>query len=310
MITITHTHAEGTLLTGSHPGDGVWEIARRHGFTYRRSVGIFVRGSRDRVANRYKINGLAEALRAAGHEVTVNIDDTHRDRATVLADQADRLDERRDALTAKAARRADEAQTARNRSDALVANRPPGQPVLVDHHSGAADQRRLDKSVDLAIKAATVLQPAADQAARRAAAVGSAAAYSATPAVTARRIERLETELRDIDRKLAGYTDKWGGEHTPAAGGWREQLEARRAQLVDELAYDRAALAAAIDEGRYTAYGPHNVKAGYLVRVNGFWRKVVKVNRVTVSVETGYSWTDKIRYTDLREILPAPESRV
>jgi hypothetical protein len=299
-ITITHTHAEGTLLDGSRKGDGVWEIARQHGFAFSRNVGIYIRGSRDRVANRSRINGLAEALREAGHEVTVEIDDQHRDRATVLADQAERLDDRRDALTAKAERRASDEQALWDYSDRLVEHIPPGQPILVGHHSERGHRRTLERSQNAAFKAVAVGREA-KVTALRAAAVGAAAAYSETPAVTARRVERLETEVRDLTRKIDGYTDKWGQKHESAEGDWYESLSARRGQIRDQLQHDRMTLARAMEEGRYTPWTAANIRPGDVVRVCGRWRKVVRVNKVTVSVETDYSWTDKVRYTEIRD---------
>src|SRR5690606_5960884 len=105
MIVIRHTHATGTLIEGSRKGDGVFEIARQHGFRWFPSIqAIGLPGSRDRLARRDRIYALAEALRAAGHEVQVHIDDTSRPRAQVVADQAARLADRKRALEAKAAR--------------------------------------------------------------------------------------------------------------------------------------------------------------------------------------------------------------
>jgi hypothetical protein len=91
-LMIRHTHADGTLLEGSSKGDGVYEVLKGlRGWRYFPSIGaIGIRQSRDRVAKRGLINAAADALRAAGHEVTVEIDDTPRARADVLADQADR----------------------------------------------------------------------------------------------------------------------------------------------------------------------------------------------------------------------------
>jgi Domain of unknown function (DUF3560) len=306
-ITITHTHAEGTLLDGSRKGDGVWEIAKLHGWAFSRNVGIYIRGSRDRVANRAKINGLAQALRDAGHDVTVEIDDQHRDRATVLADQAERLDDRRDALKTKADRRSAETQALWDYSDRLVEHIPPGQPILVGHHSERRHRRTLERSQNAAFKALEVGREA-EATARRAAAVGKAAAHSETPAVTGRRIERLETELRDITRKLDGHERVFrnhAGEvyhvekHGPAQGDYRETLIARREQILDQLDYDRATIAEAIQEGRYVRWSRDNIRPGDVVRVDGRWHEVVRASKVTVSVKTGYSWTGKVRYTDI-----------
>ncbi|MER6979646.1 DUF3560 domain-containing protein, partial [Streptomyces carpinensis] len=78
-ITITHTRAEGTILTGSSKGDGIFEIVREHGFWFSRSVeGLFIKRSRDKAADTWRINRAAEALRAAGHTVTVEINERVR----------------------------------------------------------------------------------------------------------------------------------------------------------------------------------------------------------------------------------------
>ncbi|MBM4498351.1 hypothetical protein GS469_06375 [Rhodococcus hoagii] len=41
-----------------------------------------------------------------------------------------------------------------------------------------------------------------------------------------------------------------------------------------------------------------DVTPGDLVKVCGQWRKVKRVNPKSVSVETGYSWTDTVKYDD------------
>ena len=63
---------------------------------------IGIAQSRDHLAKRWQIDAAAEALRQAGFEVTVEIDDTPRDVAEVKADRAERLDGRYERLTAKA----------------------------------------------------------------------------------------------------------------------------------------------------------------------------------------------------------------
>jgi hypothetical protein len=315
VITIRHTHEDGTLIEGTVKGDGVYEITKRYGFRWFPSIrAIGIRGSRDQVAKRWKINGAAEALRAAGHEVTVEIDDTPRGRAEVLADQSERLDDRAEALAAKAAKHQAESDAAFTRASQIGERFAFGQPILVGHHSersARADQRRIQAAMD---RSRTEFETAED-AARRAAAVGRNADYSARPGVTARRVERAEAELRKIQRSLDGYTTRhymgdgktiaYQFDHEPATGEHRESLLARKAQLEDQLAYDRAQLAAAQEAGQHVAYGPHNVHVGDLVHHGYGWYRVVKVNKVTVSVETGYTWHDKIRFTDIRRHRPA-----
>ncbi|RSM47776.1 hypothetical protein DMB66_47470 [Actinoplanes sp. ATCC 53533] len=85
---------------------------RQHGFRNSREVGLHIRGSRHRDAQTWRIEAAAKALRAAGFEVTVDIDDQWRptaDREAVYADRVDGHDEhasnaagRRDARQAAA----------------------------------------------------------------------------------------------------------------------------------------------------------------------------------------------------------------
>lgn len=305
MITIRHTHLDGTLVEGTTKGDGVYELIgprTPHRFRWFPSIGMIgIPQSRDRVARRWQIDGAAEALRAAGFGVEVVIDDTPRARVDVLADQAERLDDRREALLDKAARQRGESEALWQRSHDLVKDRPLGQPILVGHHSESADRRRLERSQDLAFRALYKGDDAA-QTARRADAVGTDAAYAATAGATVRRLERLRAELRDIDRKLNGYTDRWQQVHEPASGDWRESLTARRPQLVEQIGHDEAVVAAAVQAGTHRVFGPGDVQVGDAVHAHGRWHEVTKVNRVTVSVKTGYSWDDKVRYTEIRQV--------
>jgi len=135
VITISHNHAEGAILSGSRKGDGVWEIVRQHGFRASPEVGLYIRGSRDRDAQRWRIDAAATALRAAGFEVNVEIDDQWRPAADREAAYTDRADERAD-------RYDDRADAAAGRRDARhdAAHRtldgiPGGQPMMPDHHS-------------------------------------------------------------------------------------------------------------------------------------------------------------------------------
>ena len=154
MITISHTHEDGTLVHGTSKGDGVYELigprtaARFRYFPSIRMIGI--PQSRDHLADRWRINKAAEVLRAAGHEVTVEIDDTPRDVTEVKADRAERLDGRYDALTAKAERNAAEAERRFGAADHYAERFAGGQPILVGHHSersARVAQKRIDQNM-------------------------------------------------------------------------------------------------------------------------------------------------------------------
>ncbi|MGW4639641.1 DUF3560 domain-containing protein [Sphaerisporangium sp. NPDC004334] len=310
-VTIQHTHADGTLIEGSVKGDGVYEIVKPFGFRYFPSIGMIgIRGSRDRPAKRYAINGAAEALREAGHEVRVEIDDEHRDRAQVLADQAERLEDRRDALAAKAGRHAGKAAAAHQQAHDLSERFAGGQPILAGHHSERGARRDKER-MDAAMRRSVEHDEVAQDAARRANAVGRNARHSARPGTTARRIKTTEAELRRIQRGLDGYervfrrhdgTVYYVETHHPATGDHREQLLARKAQLQDQLAYDQAQLAAAVGDGAFIEFGKHNVHVGDRVWAWGYNGLASKTNPTTVRVEFRDHWAPKVAYTDIKQV--------
>lgn len=51
--------------------------------------------------------------------------------------------------------------------------------------------------------------------------------------------------------------------------------------------------------GTVPTYSHETINQGDYVRVSGLWRRVARVNRKSVSVETGYSWTDRAPYHDI-----------
>lgn len=309
-LTITHTHEDGTLLDGSSKGDGVLGIVRRHGFRWFPSIKrIGVQQSRDQIAKRYVIDRAAEALRAAGHEVTVEIDDTPRNRGEVLADQAERLDERADRLTARAARHEAAADAHMNRADQISQRWEGGQPIIMGHHSTRTALRDRER-MHGAMQRGVAEKRTAEEIAYAASRVGKDAAHAEKPGATRRRIATTEAELRVIARDLKGHTTRhldgngnpvYVFPHPPASGQHREQLLARQALLTERLTYDKAKLAEAEAAG-FVVWGPDNVHVGDIVVYWGGRRPVAKVNKVTVSAKTDYSWMDKIKFTDIKTV--------
>jgi hypothetical protein len=296
-IEITHTHLEGTLATGTDKGDGAGPILKRHGFRWGRSISCyFIQSSRDRAARRVAINAAAEELRAAGHTVTVHIDDTPRDNATVRADRHERLEDRRESLAAKGERLAAEADALHRASDAMVEHLPLGQPVFPGPR-GRAHRNLLERSVNTAIRAAQTAGeaeriPARIEGSRR------AEAYGERPDVVKRRVDRLTAELRALDRRMDALTQY------PSARSavLQEQYAAERATLLERIQGDQAVLDQAAAEGRFGQYSRDNVHRDDLVRIRGQWRQVVRANAKTVSVTTGYSWTDKYGWEEVRAL--------
>ena len=76
-LTITHTHEEGTLITGTAKGDGTAETLKAHRWRWGRSIGAwYIPHSRDKAAQVRRIEATAAALAEAGFSVAVEIDDT------------------------------------------------------------------------------------------------------------------------------------------------------------------------------------------------------------------------------------------
>ena len=137
MLTITHTPEAGTIIEGTSRGDGTAEILKANGWRWGRSIGAwYVPQSRDRLPKWWNINRAAVALREAGHEVTIEADETFRPTAEVEADKIERQAARVDALEAKADRRAADADTADAAARRALDRLPEGgEPVKVGCHS-------------------------------------------------------------------------------------------------------------------------------------------------------------------------------
>ncbi|MDI9829720.1 DUF3560 domain-containing protein [Streptomyces sp. KAU_LT] len=293
MIEITHTHADGTLVNGTERGDGTAPILKTHGFRWFPSIKQWgIRSSRDQAPRRLAINAAAEALRAAGHQVTVTLEDDVRDNATVRAAKHERLEDRRTGLAAKGERLAAESEALHRYSDSLVEHIPMGQPVLPGKR-GQAHRNTLERSVNAAIKGAQTARQA-EAMPERIAASHRAEARAERPDVIKRRVDRMEAEVRGINRRLDRLA--------PGPSLVREQYEADRAVLLERIKGDQELLEQARAEGRFGQYSKDNVHRDDLVRIRGQWRQVARANAKTVSVTTGYSWTDKYGWEEVRDL--------
>lgn len=296
-IDITHTHTEGTLADGGAKGDGTGDILKTNGFRWGRSIQCwYVPSSRDRAPRILALARVEELLTEAGHTVTVTTDNEVRDNATVRADQHERLEGRRTALETKQGKLTREAAALHRASDAMVEHIPMGQPVFPGAR-GRAHRNLLDRSINTAIRGA-LTQQEADRIPDRIAGSYRQEAHRERPDVTARRVARLEAELRGIDRRMAALTLRPEND-SPRL---REQYEGERAVLEERIAGDRAVLDAARAEGRFGRYSKDNVHKDDQVKIRGTWRTVARANPKTVSVTTGYSWTDKYGWEEVREV--------
>ncbi|MFF4517360.1 DUF3560 domain-containing protein [Streptomyces mirabilis] len=321
-LTITHTRAEGTLLSGSVKGDGAYELLRPFRFRTSPSVGIYLRGSRDRRADLYLISQAADALREAGHQVTVEIDETQR-RAFAEAeeDRADRAAGRAEYFGARAERfqTSSDAKWERGRE---ITRGYGGEPVKVDHYSANRHMRDLERAHRLFGQSAQE-QAEADRCAGRAVTAEHHDQHRRNPGVTLRRLERLQADRRRVERQQAGTVESAeAGRLTPEAlTEALVRLDADHADLCDEIGYWERVIAQAEAEG-VKLWGPSDFKPGDFVRSGSRLLEVLRVNKKTVTVPGGpeagpivskanrqYSWNGKLPYDKVTGRVSAEEMR-
>lgn len=313
-LNITHSFAEGTLISGGARGDGSYEILTAHGWRWFRSLGVCgIRQSRDKLSKDWIINSTAEALRAAGFAVTVEIDNDPRPVADREAEKAEHMEARADMLAERAEKRANESNSYHDRAHQLSDRIPFGQPILVGHHSERRARRDANnihnwrgKGFELG-REATRLTNAAE----------SAATYTQhreNPFVTARRLAKLEADRRDTQRRLDGHTrnfrDTRGEIYTtdvtpPASGGYRERLLIVAKDQDMQVEYWRAFLETEKAAGRYNPVDVAAIKPGDRIKHGGMWNIVKKVNKSTITVVTDPGWNNKVKILDVTEHRPA-----
>jgi Domain of unknown function (DUF3560) len=320
MITITHTHADGTLIDGSRKGDGVFDLLRglHDNWRWFRSLGKIGLGlSRDKAADRYKISRAADALRAAGHDVTVEIDESdRRSFAEVEADRYDRADDRAERFADRSASATANGERMWSETSSVY-EQLNGQPILVGHHSERRHRNLLDKTHAKEGRAVAEMRRG-DYWAERAKSAEGYRDGRESLGTTLRRIEKLEAEERLIRRRLDG-TDRFMNYGRPASGDYREQLTARQADIADELAYWRQHVAARTADG-VKVWSRADFAKGDFVKFGGKWFEVVRVNAKSVTIPAmcndGFvvrregarlSWTDTVPYHEVAGHKPAAD---
>ncbi len=287
LVTIRHSHADGTLIEGTTRADrGLHQAVKAYGFRFSRTLGCwYLPHSRDKHADRQRLDQTAAALRDAGATVEVVLDDTPRDAAAREADRHERLEGRRERLAGRADRLGGQADAAYQRGHQMLDAIPLGQPLLPDHHSYGRDRnyrerarRTMDRAFELAGESET--------AAERAAASRAAEAHRLGGPATMRRIDKLEADRRRLLRGLKGrvtYTDEGPALVAPSEQD-AARLRAALAQVDDDLACWRAHLQQLKAGGQFTQYGPADFKRGDRVQVEGWTGTVLRVNRKTLTV--------------------------
>jgi hypothetical protein len=324
-VTITHTRAEGTIVGGTARGDGSAEILKAAGFRWAPSLHAWiVAQSRDRAAKTWKIDRAAEGLRAAGFEVEITIDDTPRSFAEAEADRIERAEDRAERYASRAQRAEAVSAAAHQRSRDILDWIPPGQPILVGHHSERGHRRDLERA-DNAMRQSIAESAKAEHYERSAEVAGRYVQRREALGTTLRRIEKLEADARRVQRdmepcptsgrgpakqELEGRTVTCPrcyseititGLHVPDHGRnvsveWGER---RLAEIRDELAYWRQVVADKQAAGA-KVWSKADFRKGDQVFDGWTWRPVLRVNVKSLTVPSGYSWTETLPYDKVR----------
>ncbi|QKW06961.1 DUF3560 domain-containing protein [Streptomyces sp. NA04227] len=274
-ITITHSRLEGTLITDSVRGDGVWEVVKNHGFRPFPSIGALgIPRSRDNEADTWRIKNATRALEAAGHTVNVEIDEgTRRTFAEAEADRVERAEGRTERYEGYADNAASSSNARRARADDISRRFEFGQPILVGHHSeGKArrDAARIDTNMRKSFEDA-------DRASHWQHRADAAAAYEQhrnDPYRTLRRLENLRAGLRVIERRNGGAAD----DEQPTDRDGRIMRDLR-----EEITHWEEVVAKAEANG-VKIWRPDDFAPGDFVRTTSSWYQVARVNPKSLSI--------------------------
>jgi Domain of unknown function (DUF3560) len=298
-ITISHTRAEGTIVNGTARGDGTAAILKAAGFRWAPSLRAWiVQQSRDRAAHTWKIDRAAEGLRAAGFEVKVTIDETPRAFAEAEAERQARAEARAEVYAERSERAETAAASAYQAAHAELDLIPPGQPILVGHHSERGHRAALER-IDNRMRRSIEEDAKATHYQRAATVAGRYTQRREALGTTLRRIDKLEAAQRQIDRYIAEG-------RAPEGSDYRARLDANHAQNADELTHWRQVVADQEAAGAKVWSKADFAKGDQVQDDFGRWHEVLRVNAKSLTVPTPYSWTETIPYDKVRGKRTAP----
>ncbi|MGY3199756.1 DUF3560 domain-containing protein [Streptomyces sp. TE5632] len=312
-LTISHTRAEGTLLDGSTKGDGVYEIVRPIGFRSFRSLGMLgIQRSRDREADRWRIDRAAAALREAGWEVTIEINEgRRRSFAEAEAERLERADGRAERFGDRAARAASNSDARHKAALSALDGIEPGQPILVGHHSERGHRRAIARS-DSNMRKSIEERGKAAHYSHRAEAAEKYEGRRYDPNRTRRRLEKLGAELREQER----YRDE-----EKAAGRDAGRYERRIEDLNEEIAAWEEVVEKARQDG-VKLWEADDFAPGDFAMYDRTWYQAQRVNPKTLSIawnlrimpkqvmtledatDGGSTWTIGLDYTKVEARCP------
>lgn len=295
-LTIRHSPAEGTVLDGATRADNVGPTLRSVGSTWRWSRAMdawILSGSRDHQPRRHVIDRTAELLRAAGHHVDVTITTERRDVAEREQDKTQRAEHRAGYLEERAERRTAESDQRWQASRDAVAGIPMGQPILVGHHSESRHRAALARS-DRHARASIDLDAQAKSDAARAQAAEATQRHRHSLPTTLRRIERLEADLRRVQRNLVRSPYATDEQHAADLA----RLGPMQDQLVEEIAHWKEQVAAAEAAGvKVWSRADFTKGDGVVAKGMGAFR-VLRVNAKSLTVPHSHQQLADAGYTE------------
>ncbi|MCX4609437.1 DUF3560 domain-containing protein [Streptomyces mirabilis] len=299
-ITINHTRAEGTLIHGSEPGDGILELLNPWGFRYARTVGfIYLRGSRDRAADMRRIRGAQAALEADGHAVTLSIDETvRRSFKDAETERYERAGERTVRLDARADR-LQESSDAKWAEGRRIAASYQGEPVKVDHHSAGKHMRDLRRARKL-FGQSVEEQREADRCRGLADAAATFKEGRKHVGTTLRRLDRLKADRGRVERQMAAAVQAAVKVAGTAAAVDPEslaedlvRLDADHLDLCEQIAQWEGHVDQAEADGA-KVWRPEDFTPGDYVGLGERWYLVLRVNSRTLSVPKSVDWRARV----------------
>ena len=328
MITISHTHADGTLVYGTDRGDGSAVILKANRFRWFPSIKAWgIPQSRDKLAKTWQISAAKSALEAAGFAVTVEIDETERRAfADAEAGRYERAEDRAERMAGYADSAAARSEAAYARAHQIADGIPMGQPILVGHHSERRHRRDLER-MDRGMRASIAEDRKAGHFAERAETAEQFQARRENIPTTLRRIKKLEADERRIKRDLTGrveYVRDEQGDYKPKlvkpSGAYLERLTIHAADIAEQIAYWREHVRKAQDESGVKVWSAADFTRGDYVHFLGSWYEVLRVNAKSLTIPAmindGFivkregarcTWTDTIPYDKVKGCKSAVE---
>lgn len=266
-LVLLHDPEEGTMLrTRDRSWNDAIKALRYPRFVWSGSRSAwYIQHTANLPFPKYPLENIARQLRSAGATVQIEVPDP-ASAPLSIAEQEEQRKERAigksDRFSKYAASAAKRMQGAAARGHSIGQRFELGQPILVGHHSEARARRDQQRIVEASRKAYDEHKKS-EHWAQRAAATEAHAERREDPSVVVRRIERLATELRDLERRIQGspgFVDDRLQIIKPSPA-YKERLEAEAAHTRAQIEHWQNSLGTR----GLRPYGPNDFRLGQAI---------------------------------------------